>query len=606
MDYQKLLEISEKKLTLLEEDRNYTVDSNTKFKLHKDILDTLQSQLFYLQQILNNTSESDGRIIFMNKIVDNLKFQIHHINQKDDGIKTRNELSKLLKLLKEKVDCLKMWNNIEPNSFQKNENNREIKKATKEISEIEKSLELECKNLEPMELSEEIDNVEMLIQEKSKNINKFLEEIITRQKFLKYGILMIITLIVTGALSNLVTSNKEKDGQEKTKTIEILRPDVKWTLKSGFGEYKEGSSALFYDAPNRLKKKLAEMTGGRFILEIEYNTDNKSGYDILSDVSNEQNIQCSFVGPYYDNYQALYSLYFNCTIPFGLTAREHIGWLSRSCKDIDPSILKSSKFSHLKEDVLDDLTYAQTLYKRLNQNSLNIIPFPLAATGEQIGGWFTEKIEKVEDFTKVEMRIPAMGAEILRKLQATVKENIKANEIITKLDEGVINSVEWINPHDDFNYGLNKLKHLYYPAWWEPSTTFEIQVNFDEWNDLPSNYRAIFKSACWEIYLNLLAEYDNKNSLKLQEIEKADKNKSKDEKIIQDFSPEILENAYLATEQVIKEYKNNNAHFKEVYQKWYEYKKQIQLWSNYVTEVDRITNITEWRQRGWIKETQSD
>ena len=121
------------------------------------------------------------------------------------------------------------------------------------------------------------------------------------------------------------------------------------------------------------------------------------------------------------------------------------------------------------------------------------------------------------------MRIPGMGAEVLRKLGEKenpniVNSKIKGDDIVNQHILGKINAAEWVNLYDDINAGLYpKFNYFYYPAWWEPSTTFEIQVNFTEWNELPSNYRAIFKSACWEVYLNLLAEYDDKNSLKLLE-----------------------------------------------------------------------------------------
>lgn len=129
---------------------------------------------------------------------------------------------------------------------------------------------------------------------------------------------------------------------------------------------------------------------------------------------------------------------------------------------------------------------------------------------------------------------------------------------------------EWIGPHDDFELGLHTVaKYYYYPGWWEPSTTFDLQINRSSYNKLPEHYQHILKAVCWETYLETIAEYDRKNSKALIEIKKYGTE-------LRRFPDDVLKNAEQETEKLLTERSNYIPIFKEVYEEWKEFKKNIQ------------------------------
>jgi len=175
------------------------------------------------------------------------------------------------------------------------------------------------------------------------------------------------------------------------------------------------------------------------------------------------------------------------------------------------------------------------------------------------------------------MRIPGLGADVWQKLGMTTQEQlgqpILIDEAIKRLKDGLFFAVEWTSPYDDIQLGLNEAaKFYYYPGWWEPSTTFDVQVNIDYWNKLPDSYQEIFQLACHETYISILTEYDYKNSLVLKEIPK------KGVEMIR-FNNDVLKAAEEQTKVLLELYAEQDPVFKEVYDEWRNFKDKIREWS---------------------------
>ena len=284
-------------------------------------------------------------------------------------------------------------------------------------------------------------------------------------------------------------------------------PSVTWNLKSNFGESTGSQNPILFDAPRRLRELLLTMTHNDFEIKIEPNNNTNSSTILILEEVNKGTIQCGFAGIYYDKDNIYYPLYFSCAIPFGLNPQEQTAWLLwKDDKILKPILDKIiNKNPSLKEDVTKNLTYVQTLYLTL-ENPLNIIPFPIAATGAQMGGWFDREITNSGSLKGVTMRIPGLGKDVLQKLGVDeLNYGIGFDQIRSSLTNGKINAAEWIGPYDDItilklNETEGKQLVYHYPGWWEPSTTYDIQVNLDAWNSLSDEYRAIFKAACLQVY----------------------------------------------------------------------------------------------------------
>lgn len=328
------------------------------------------------------------------------------------------------------------------------------------------------------------------------------------------------------------------------------QPGISWKMVSRLRD--NSKDLILFKAPEMIRDRIKQMTDGNFTINLVDNTGNTE--DILQDVSNGK-IECGYSGVYY-NSERFRVLFFGCAIPFGLNPQEQNAWL------------------YYKRDPNDELTFMQTIYSRLK---LNVIPFPAGATGAQMGGWFNKEINSTKDFNGVTMRIPGLGAEVLQKFGVISDKQlglqISIDEIAGKVRDGTLNAAEWVGPHDDFQLGLhNVLKYYYYPGWWEPGTTYDIQVNTNAWKELPKKYQEIFKAVCLETHIKILAEYDQKNSEKLQHLKSIGIQ-------LRPFNKQILVAAKKETDALLELYAGKDKLFGEVYQEWSKFKVRIKQWS---------------------------
>ena len=176
---------------------------------------------------------------------------------------------------------------------------------------------------------------------------------------------------------------------------------------------------------------------------------------------------------------------FFATVPFGLNAAEMNGWLR-----------------HGGGQSLWDELYA----------AFDLRAFPAGNTGVQMGGWFNREINELADFSGLVMRMPGLGGEVLRRLQATVKA-LPGGEIFQALKTGAIDATEWVGPYNDLAFGLHQAAQYYYwPGWHEPGTALECMVNKQALEALPADLQAVVEYACQAANDDVLSEFTARNS----------------------------------------------------------------------------------------------
>ncbi len=335
----------------------------------------------------------------------------------------------------------------------------------------------------------------------------------------------------------------------------VKMPNVTWRMVSFLDNNSD--QLILSKAPKIIRERIKIITGGRFNIEL-YNQKILTE-EILKKVS-DGDIECGFSGIYYNN-DKYKVLFFGSSIPHGLTPQEQTAWLL------------------YKKDSKKELTFIQEIYQRIG---LKVIPFPAAATGAQMGGWFKKEVEKVEDFNGITMRIPGLGGEVLKDFNIKLDKNLPGGAIPTsKITQALrtekIQAAEWVGPYDDLLLGLHKAgaKYYYYPGWWEPSTTFDMVVNQDAWKDLPSDYQEIFKAVCLQTYTEILAEYNQKNSEKLKELRTGKFGQIN----LRKFSFNIIQQTETKTQELLEYYASKDELFKEVYDEWQSFKNRIREWS---------------------------
>lgn len=265
----------------------------------------------------------------------------------------------------------------------------------------------------------------------------------------------------------------------------VQTPTIRWRLASSFSR----SLNTIFGAADVLADRVSALTDGKFTIRTYPGGEIVPAFEVLESVQ-KGTIQMGHSASYYFIGKTP-TLAFDCTVPFGLTARQFNAW-----------VYHGGGLDLLREMFAD----------------FNIINFPGGNTGTQMGGWFNREINSLQDLRGLRMRIPGMGGRVMDQLGVTVQQ-IPGGEIYPSLERGAIDAAEWVGPYDDEKLGFHKVvSHYYYPGWWEPGPNLSFYVNKDAWDKLPAGYQQALEVAAAEANLLMLARYDAQNPAALQRL----------------------------------------------------------------------------------------
>ena len=257
---------------------------------------------------------------------------------------------------------------------------------------------------------------------------------------------------------------------------DVSLPTIEWQMATS---WPPNPNSIFWSAL-LVAERVAALTNGKFLIRPRAAGELAPGLEVL-DVVEEGTVPIGHtVSHYYADRGPVTA--FGAGLPFGLTARQQNAWLYEG----------------------GGLRLLQEAYAA----HFNIIQFPAGNSGVQMGGWFNKEINSVADLGGLRMRIPGFGGQVMERLGATV-QMLPVNEIFSSLQSGAIDAAEWVGPYEDENLSLHKVASFYYyPGWWDPGSSVEVQINLDEWNNLPQLYQEALKSATYEANLRMMARYD--------------------------------------------------------------------------------------------------
>jgi TRAP-type mannitol/chloroaromatic compound transport system substrate-binding protein len=149
---------------------------------------------------------------------------------------------------------------------------------------------------------------------------------------------------------------------------------------------------------------------------------------------------------------------------------------------------------------------------------------------------------------------------------------LPGGEIFLALERGAIDAAEFVGPYDDEKLGLNDAADFYYyPGWWEPGSSFDLQINLNAWNQLPTEYQEIVKTAAAEANVQTLAKYDVQNPQALQRLLEGGTQ-------LRAYSPEILQASQREAIALMEEMASQEPSFKEIYEPWKQFRDSIRQW----------------------------
>ncbi|MBE9032869.1 TRAP transporter substrate-binding protein [filamentous cyanobacterium LEGE 11480] len=338
------------------------------------------------------------------------------------------------------------------------------------------------------------------------------------------------------ALGGCIRIRRATSGES---TTDSSLPRVEWRMTTSWPKSLDtifGGAATICD-------RVAAMTDGRFKITPYAAGEIAPGLKVFDTVQ-KGSVECGHTASYY--YIGKNPAFaFGTSVPFGLTAQQQNAWLYQG----------------------GGLDMMRQIY-----GDFGIINFPAGNTGAQMGGWFKRQVNSVNDLKGLKMRIPGLGGKVMERLGVNV-QGLPGGEIYLALDRGVIDAAEFVGPYDDEKLGLHKTaKYYYYPGWWEPGPTLDVQVNKTAWAKLPKEYQAVFETAAYESNLTMMARYDTLNQAALGRLVAGGTQ-------LTAYSKEILAAAQKAAFEIYDEDASQNAGFKQVYEQWTDFRKRVYNWN---------------------------
>jgi TRAP-type mannitol/chloroaromatic compound transport system substrate-binding protein len=239
---------------------------------------------------------------------------------------------------------------------------------------------------------------------------------------------------------------------------------------------------------------------------------------------------------------------FFASIPFGMNAQQMNAWL----------------YSGGGIELWEEL-YA----------TYGLIPLPGGNTGVQMGGWFNRKIETIEDFKGLKMRIPGFASKIIERVGGS-SVLAPAGELYTSLERGVIDALEWIGPYHDYRMGFHEISKYYYaPGWHETGSTLEFMFNKKAFEELPEHLQTILKVAAGLMNVETLSEFESKNNEYLQKIIQTGTVE------VLKFPRDVIQALKKITEEELDKLIKSDKKSAKIYASYSTFQKSIDQWSEF-------------------------
>jgi TRAP-type mannitol/chloroaromatic compound transport system substrate-binding protein len=253
-------------------------------------------------------------------------------------------------------------------------------------------------------------------------------------------------------------------------------------------DWPAGSPGLQSSAA-RLAQRIGAATGGRIDVEVFAAGTLVRPFETFEAVGSGVADMYHSAEYYWEKRSAAFNFF--AAVPFGFTANELFAWVQYGG--------------------------GQELWDALSAQ-FNIKPLLCCNTGTQMGGWSTRPVPSPEAFKGLRYRMPGMGGEVLRRLDAIVV-NVPGGEIVQALRSGALDASEWVGPWLDTALGLHTVTaYYYYPGFHEPGTGITLGINKRLWESLDASDRRLIEDATAAEYARSLAEFNHKNALWLRKL----------------------------------------------------------------------------------------
>jgi len=247
---------------------------------------------------------------------------------------------------------------------------------------------------------------------------------------------------------------------------------------------------LFGESVEEYAALVKSLSNDRIQISVDSTNKHKSAFGIFDFVKSGQ-YDIGQTASYYYGGKDPDTLFFS-SMPFSMTAQEQWAW-----------------FYHGGGLELANEVYAKH----------NIRVMLGGNTGMQMGGWFREEINSLEDLQGLKMRIPGFAGKVIAGVGA-VPTNIPAGELYQAIERGTIDALEWVGPGLDLRMGFHKVAPYYYSGWHEPGTELVYFFNDKKFDSLPEWAQSILLNAAKLTSYNMTTATFDANAKNWQTIAK--------------------------------------------------------------------------------------
>ncbi len=195
--------------------------------------------------------------------------------------------------------------------------------------------------------------------------------------------------------------------------------------------------------------------------------------------------------------------------------------------------------------------------------------WPAGNTGTQMGGWFNKEINSLSDIEGLRMRIPGLAGEVINRAGG-VAISMPGGEIMSSMQSGVIDAVEFAGPWTDLAFGFHKAAKYYYgPGFHEPGATLELAINREQWDGLPPHLKIIVRHAAEAENQRMLSEFTAGNAASLESL-------ARDHGIVPRPMPDdVIRGLRAISAEVVAETAEDGELPRRIYDNWSRFKTQV-------------------------------
>jgi TRAP-type mannitol/chloroaromatic compound transport system substrate-binding protein len=217
----------------------------------------------------------------------------------------------------------------------------------------------------------------------------------------------------------------------------------------------------------RLAERLTALSDGRLTVELHAAGELVPALEVFDAVA-EGTVEMGHSAGLFWSGKMPSAPYFTA-VPFGLLPEGHDAWLTAG-----------------GGQALWDELYGQ----------FGVKPFAAGNSGIQMGGWYNRPIESLDDLAGLRVRMPGLGGEVLRRLDAA-PVTLPPGEIFGALSSGALDGAEFLGPWQDTAMGFDRAAPYYlWPGWHEPNGSAEALVNAQAYAELPADLQELVAACC--------------------------------------------------------------------------------------------------------------